>query len=134
MYCNRTPGFIRFHYAQQVTMYTFTDDLLSRIGGLQINDLNELVSNIDDSSERNNLLSQSPYYEINDIGATLKSDESHFTILSLNIQSIRSKFDEFSALIELAHEKKFCLSAICIQETGLTDHSDTNPFQIPGFK
>ena len=87
-------------------MDTLTDSILSRVGGLQKNDLNELASDTEYTSERNNLLSESPYYEVNNINTVINSDRHLFSILSLNIQSIRSKFDQFSSLLETLKEKK----------------------------
>ena len=115
-------------------MDTLTGELLSKIGGTRANDLNELVSIIDDVTERNNLISESPYYELDDLKATLHFDERQFNVLSLNIQGIRTKFDEFCAFLEYLQERNVYFSAICIQETGLKEDADTNPFKIPGFK
>ena len=115
-------------------MDTLTDSILSRVGGLQKNDLNELASDTEYTSERNNLLSESPYYEVNNINTVINSDRHLFSILSLNIQSIRSKFDQFSSLLETLKEKNVIFSAICIQESGLDNNFDTNSFDIPGYK
>ena len=115
-------------------MDTLTDNILSKIGGLQKNNLNELASETDEISERNNLMSESPYYEVNDINTVINYEKHCFSILSLNIQSIRSKFDQFSILLEYLAEKNVVFSAICIQESGLDDNFDTNIFEIPGYK
>ena len=117
-----------------VIMYTLTDDILSRVGGLHMNDLNQLASNNDDAAESTNLISLSPYYEIHDINIAINSNEHRFCLLSINIQSIRSKFDEFTALLEFLQEKDVNFNAISIQETGLPDDYETNIFNIPGFK
>ena len=115
-------------------MDTLTHSILSQIGGLQTNDLNQLASESDYASERNSLISESPYYEVNDINTVNNYDKHLFSILSLNIQSIRSKFDQFSTLLDLLKEKNVVFSAICIQESGLDDNLDTNAFTLPGYK
>ena len=59
-------------------MDTLTDNILSKIGGLQKNNLNELASETDEISERNNLMSESPYYEVNDINTIINYEKTFF--------------------------------------------------------
>ena len=59
---------------------------------------------------------------------SLKEKLDEFCILSLNIQSLNAKFDELVILLHSLTNCKF--SAICIQETWLTDKSDLSLFKI----
>ena len=62
---------------------------------------------------------------------SLKEKQDEFCILSLNIQSLNAKFDELVILLHSLTNCKF--SAICIQETWLTDKSDLSLFKIDGY-
>ena len=57
-----------------------------------------------------------------------------FSILDLNIQSLSSKFDAFTAFLSLLDEKGIRFSAICLQETWLSDKHETSIFNLPGYR
>ena len=59
---------------------------------------------------------------------------SIFSILDLNIQSLSSKFDAFTAFLSLLDEKGIRFSAICLQETWLSDKHETSIFNLPGYR
>ncbi len=56
-----------------------------------------------------------------------------FSIFSTNIQSIRVTFDEFKLCIEILEQNMFEFSAICIQETWLSENNDTSCFKLEGY-
>ena len=57
----------------------------------------------------------------------------NFCVLSLNCQSLNSKFEQLYLLVEELKQNKFEFSAICLQETWLESEADLSPFQIPGY-
>ena len=63
----------------------------------------------------------------------LKPHEKSFSLISLNIQSINAKFDNFTTLLSYLNESNFMFSSICIQETWLRHDQDTSLFEIPGY-
>ena len=60
-------------------------------------------------------------------------EKNKFNIFSLNIQSIRAKFDEFQILLSELKLKNFKFGAICFQETWLMDETDISLLQLPGY-
>ena len=60
-----------------------------------------------------------------------KSD--HFNILSLNIQSINAKFDQLQLMLRNLHEQNCEFSAICLQETWLSDSSDISHLLLDNY-
>ena len=56
-----------------------------------------------------------------------------FSILNLNIHSLSSKFDAFIALLSLFDEKGIHFSAICLQETWVSNNHETGIFNLSGY-
>ena len=63
----------------------------------------------------------------------LKEYRSYFSVLSLNCQSIHSKFDSLQILVEDLKQHDCVISAICLQETWLDDDSELSYYNIPGY-
>ena len=76
-------------------------DILNNFGGVDNNNLLNLVQmNIPDVEDINGFLS-SPYFLPDELTQTALIDKSnYFTILSLNCQSLNAKFDQILILIE----------------------------------
>ena len=53
-----------------------------------------------------------------------------FNILNLNCQSINAKFDQINIKLQELKNNGYEFSAICLQETWLTDNSDISRFMI----
>ena len=113
---------------------TNSDEVLQRFGGKQNNCLNDLL--FETSDEGMCLSSDSPYVTVEQMCNQVSVYNNHFSILSLNCQSINAKFDNISILIEtLRKESGFFFGVICIQETWLSKHSvDADTFSIPNYK
>ena len=67
---------------------------------------------------------------INELANYLKDHKHEFTILSLNVQSIKAKFDPLYMCC-IMHSLSF--SVICFQETWLTENDDVTPFPLSGY-
>ena len=80
-----------------------------------------------------NLIHPSPYYTIDALPSHLMND-GHLNILSLNAQSINSKFDSILALLDIAKNQNVNFHVICIQESWLKEGSDMSLFQIDGYQ
>ena len=75
----------------------------------------------------------SPYIDIEDLTPLSSIYKNGFAVLSLNLQSINSKFDAMTAVLsELNNNIKF--GAICLQETWLSIDQDTALFSNPGYQ
>ena len=73
------------------------------------------------------------YLSSEELGHYLLEHKNELTILSLNIQSIRSKFDQLLVILSELYERRLAFSVICLQESWLNEHDDTSPFLIPGY-
>ena len=62
------------------------------------------------------------------------SNQNEFVVLSLNIQSIKAKFDNFLAIINRLSSLGIFFGAICLQETWLTANADLSLLQMPRYK
>ena len=56
------------------------------------------------------------------------------TVLSLNIDSLNSKFDELNILIHTLAESNVFISVICIQEARIGEHSNVEHFNLKNYK
>ena len=75
-------------------------------------------------------LKPSPYYEHSDF--ILTQFHSGISILSLNIQSISAKFNELCVFIDTISEKAM-IKIICLQETWLSENTNTAPYQLENY-
>ena len=81
------------------------NDILKHIGGMANNNLNSILSNDDDPNDVIEIISQSPYFDIESLGKYLQNHSSQFTILSLNIQSLNAKFDGLLSMLSIVSDK-----------------------------
>lgn len=120
------------------------DKLIQKYGGTKKVFLNELLGNDANKANKNldftdepcitNVTKLSPYINENEIINTIKNNESQSTFLSLNIQSLNSKFDELRIFINFLKKKhNFEFSAICLQETWLSDNCCTDLFKLKNY-
>ena len=94
-------------------------------GGPVINNLNHILGDLDD-------LSADTEFPLS-LECKLPSAKEIFTVFSLNIQSINTKFDYLSALVNDLSGKGIGFSAICLQESWLSKEEDVNFFKIPNY-
>lgn len=112
-----------------------SDDILKRFGGIATNDLNRILD-IDDVADPDGEIvdnTKSVYMDSGELENYLFEHRHEFNILSLNTQSIRAKFDQIYILLSALHEKNLAFSAICIQESWLSDSDDIAQFVLPGY-
>ena len=97
-----------------------------------------LLSNDDrDDSEDNNepdMIKQSSYYGESEFSKLLNT-KAGLSILSVNIQSINAKFDEFESFIDKVNQTHH-ISTICLQECWLsnTTASEMRMFNLKDYK
>ena len=96
--------------------------ILSNFGGPVVNNLNHIFGNLDDLSADTEIPSHATYIA-----------KEHFTVFSINIQSINAKFDYLSALVNDLSGKGIGFSGICLQESWLSKEEDVNSFKIPNY-
>ena len=98
----------------------------------ETNNLTYLLGN-DDSTEEIAQVKLSPFIDTHKLREKLYTVKSNLSIVSLNAQSIRAKFDEFQiAMNEI--NKKHHVSIICIQESWLSSECCTTLFELPDYQ
>ena len=109
------------------------DEVLKEFGGSFSNNLSNVLKNHEDSEDEIQTFDHSPYLDMEHLRIKFAEKNDNFTILSLNIQSIQAKFDKLTILISYLQEASFSFSAICLQESWLTDSHDVSLLQLPGY-
>ena len=75
----------------------------------------------------------SSYYDSDQFFKLARTHTHNFSILTTNIESLNSEYDELIVYIEELHKINFKFSMICLQETWLSENDDLSPFQIEGY-
>ena len=111
------------------------DEILARFGGTAINDLNNVLNVSEDANPDDDIstLSLTHYIATHELAHYSKSHRYEFTISSLNVQSIRVKFDQLSVVLSTLYNEGLSFSLICLQETWLSENDDTAQFLLPGY-
>ena len=78
------------------------------------------------------IITHSPYTDEEKLTADLTIKQNDFTILSLNCQSLSAKIDGLKILVKYV-ENSCKIGAICLQETWLSNDSDTSLLTIEGY-
>ena len=111
----------------------FEEAILGNCGGLAKNNLNTVIEQYINTEDYIISLPISSYYSHDQIPTLLSKKVHRFTTLTLNCQSLNSKFDKLSLLIFDLKQHSFEFGALCLQETWLTDDADLSFFQIPNY-
>ena len=80
-----------------------------------------------------NLIKQSPYFVIDCLPLSLVHTRGKLYILSIDTQSLNSKYDELVLLLNIAHGQNIRFHVICVQETWLSETSDYSLVAIDGY-
>ena len=112
-------------------------NILMHFGGLDRNSLIRILNpNDEDQSifyDEPSIIKNSPYYHGDKLINELNTKTNNFNILSLNCESINSKFDQINITIEQFKRNGCTFSAVCLQESWLSDDSDTSLFQLDRY-
>ncbi len=120
-----------------MTDLTLDREILQYQGGLEAKSLLNILKTVGDSKDDTDeptLIRYSPYYDFDMLTSTLKHKKNAFSILSINIQSIKAKFSELKIFVETLQEVGFSFSAICVQENWLSENEDTSQLQLKGYE
>ena len=112
-----------------------SEEILSQFGGKASNDLNNIldIDEIPDPDGEIADLSKTEYIDSAELSKYLYEHMNEFSIMSLNTQSIRAKFDELNILLSELYDKELALSVICLQESWLRDEDDITQYLLPGY-
>ena len=121
------------YFAKCHIIMSVENDILKNFGGTSANNLNDVLKSFEDSEDEIHTFFHSSYHAMNDLDSLKTSSKDTFNVLSLNIQSIHAKFDEFKTLLSVFNESDINFGAIALQETWLSENHDTSLLHIPGY-
>ena len=98
----------------------------------ETNNLTYLLGN-DDTTEEITQVKLSPYLDKQELCGKLHAVKSNLSIISLNVQCIRAKFDDFQITMNEIN-KKCHVSIVCIQESWLSSECCTKMFELPDYQ
>ena len=108
-----------------------TDDLLRFKGGVEQNDFTKILNL---GADENTVRAKSLYHIVDDLKNFLTKNTKQITFLSLNIDSLNSKFDKLNILIHTLAESNVFISVICIQEARIGEHSNVEHLNLKMIK
>ena len=108
------------------------DEILGRYGDTINFHLDNIMDPPIDDGEIN-LIKPSPYCGIDCLPHSLVHTRSQLNILSMNAQSLNSKYDELIILLNITHSQNIWFHVICVQETWLSEMSDYSLVAIDGY-
>ena len=89
------------------------------------NSKNSLTHLLDEEPDETPCIQLSEYIDVDAFVEKLTQVKSKLSVLSLNIQTINTKFDEFKIIIDQIN-KHHPISVICLQETHLVETDPTS--------
>ena len=95
------------------------------------NSANSLTHLLDE--DPNELYNLSEYVDVKPVGTQLSQVKSKLSILSLNIQTINTKFDELKIILYDINQHHQ-ISVICLQETHLDENDSMLSFEINDYQ
>ena len=104
------------------------------VDDMQLNTTNSLTHLLDPKkTDELNVIRHSPYTSADELIESRLSCKNGLSILSLNCQSLRAKFDYIRLLIDKFANNNCPLQVICLQETGVSSETDLSLYMIPGY-
>ena len=107
------------------------EQILKNRGGVLNNSLiNIMDSDTDDDSDQLQVLRHSPYQDFDMMSSALKDKKNAFSLLSSNIQGIKSKINELKIFVHMLEQQRLVFSVICLQECNCNENEDISQLQI----
>ena len=102
--------------------------------GMRLNDVNSLTHllNTSDTDELN-VIKHSPYFSDDEMLQSSIFNKNGFSILSLNCQSLHTKFDYVRLLVDKFAANNCPLQVLCLQESWFSSDTDLSPYRILGY-
>ena len=96
------------------------EEILKNFGGVDANSLEKMIDFLD---EDNNcaFFKHSPYYDPANLPSFLKRSESNLIALSINTQSLGSKFNSLEAMLQILSDQDIQPHLILVQESWVKD-------------
>ena len=107
-----------------------TEEFLRFKGGLIRNNLANII-HVDHSESP--VTVHTKCYNVEDFSEFLDKHKTKLTILSLNIDSLNSKFDDLSILVNTLAKSNTLINIICIQEARIRQGTDIEHLKLDGY-
>ena len=108
------------------------ENILSNFGGADSNSLEKIINFLDSDYELDTI-KHSPYYTIDKLPANLKTNDSNLVALSLNAQSLRSKFSSLQSMLIMLSDLEIQPDFLLIQETWIQDDVCPSYLELDGY-
>ena len=109
------------------------EEILEHHGGFENNSFVNIFETDGDSDDVQ-VIRHSPYYDNDMLSSVLRDKQNVFTLFSSNIQSTRAKFHELKIFVQSLRENGFEFSAICLQETHLSEKDDVSTLKLQNYE
>ena len=110
------------------------NNINSFVDNMQLGIANSLTHLLhSENSEELNDVRHSPYIGDDELFQQRVNCKNGLSILSLNCQSLHSKFDYIKLLIDKFVHNNCPLQVVCLQETWISSGTDLSPYIIPGY-
>ena len=120
-----------------MTASILANEILENLGGADKINLNATLKTDDENDDIAEIYAQSNYFEIDEIANLCQLNDQKFFTLSLNIESLKAKFNQFNVFLQCLSDKKCNIDAFLLQETWLTDKQcekeNIKMYEIPGY-
>ena len=108
------------------------ENILQNFGGATLNSLNNLLQDIEDD-HKIDTIGTSKYYSLENLPPEVQNNSSNLLALSLNAQSILSKFSSLEVMIQSLSEQNISPDIILIQESWLQNDDYLSIIQLEGY-
>ena len=116
----------------QSSIHEIENEIINNFG--DIKDLTDDM-NINDETIPTKLeaWNKSDYVNMKKLSEIFNSNKKNFCLMSLNVQSLNAKHDNLVALTEYLEKENASFTALCLQETWLSENADLSLLQLDGF-
>ena len=120
-----------------MTAQTLANELLKNLGGPKKNNLNDVLQITSTHDDQTETFQQSGYYDIDSFIKVFDNSDQQFITVSLNVESLNSKFNNLTALIGILGKSNCYIDSLLIQESWLSDDQcsskNIEQYHIPGY-
>ena len=121
-----------------MTISKTAKELFANKGGIEKHNLNNVLQLLSQNDDHQETFATSNYYDIESMLKSFKKKKCDFSLLTLNIDGINTKYNELTAFLKQLDDENFTFSAILLQETRLSDDDCKSDyikiFNIPNYE
>ena len=108
------------------------ENILQNVGGIDQNSLVNILQETETDFELDTIGS-SPYYSLDNLPSDIRSNDTNLLTLSLNAQSILSKFGSLEIMMQVLRNQNIFPDAVLIQESWCRNDDYLHMIEIEGY-